>query len=134
LFYQATGETITQKILWSSWVVKRKLSFRNSIGSQVQMEDYFLKYFIFKENSKNNTPERKMVSETFQPAYTRKCRIPHSIDENHIENFFMVQRQGEIYGIGGILPVSIHRGIDERETVSRIHQAIHPPSTGKITP
>ena len=45
------------KILLSSWVVKRKIAYGNSLGFQAQTEDSNLKCGILGEDSKNKEEE-----------------------------------------------------------------------------
>lgn len=49
----ATVLHLPPKILLSSWVVKRKIAYGNSLGFQAQTEDSNLKCGILGEDSKN---------------------------------------------------------------------------------
>jgi hypothetical protein len=52
------GTTTVQKILLTSWVVKRKIAFENSPGFQAQIDDLRLKCGILGENPKNKSTGR----------------------------------------------------------------------------
>jgi hypothetical protein len=47
-----------QKILLTSWVVKEKIAFGNSLGFQARIEDLHLKCGILGDGTKNKTSGR----------------------------------------------------------------------------